>query len=130
MPALISPRITLYQPEWIAREQQHILLIDEWVKPHQKRASIHEKHPVYDFLFDYYSFRPSLLRRWQPGIGIFLAGSQAEKFLARKGYLKTANGITLNPDLRTPKRLRTIQWIGDCLRNCHRRPPQFACYGL
>ena len=48
------------------------------LKPHQKRASIGEKHPVYDFLFDYYSFRPGLLRRWQPGIETVLEGSQAE----------------------------------------------------
>ena len=28
-----------------------------------------ERHPVDDFLFEYYPNRPSLLRRWHPGLG-------------------------------------------------------------
>ncbi len=125
-----SSTTTLSQSEWMRREQRHLTRMDEWVDPHQKRASIGEKHPVYDFLFGYYSFRPGLLRRWQPGIGTILEGPQADKFLARPGYLKTTKGITLDPNLRTPKRLQTVQWIGSFLRSCFERSPQFACYGL
>jgi hypothetical protein len=131
MPTLTSsPTAILPEKEWMKREQKHTTQMDEWVKPHHKRASIGEKHPVYDFLFNYYSFRPGLLRRWQPGIGIILEGAQAEKFLDRPGYLKTSKGITLDPNLRTSKRRQTVRWIGDFLSGCLDRPPQFACYGL
>jgi hypothetical protein len=131
MPTLTSSLTeTLSQSEWMIQEQKHLIRMDEWVKPHQKRASIGEKHPVYDFLFDYYSFRPGLLKRWQPGIGTILEGPQAEKFLDRPGYLKGSKGVTLDPNLRSSKRLQTVQWIGNFLRSCLENPPQFACYGL
>ena len=34
------------------------------------------KHPVHDFLFTYYSFRPAQLRRWSPGYGVVLADAR------------------------------------------------------
>ncbi len=42
------------------------------------------KHPVFDFLFTYYSFRPAQLRRWHPGYGVALA--DAEDYVGLKGY--------------------------------------------
>ncbi len=34
-------------------------------------------HPVYDFLFTYYSLRPRQLRVWHPGYGVVLGGESA-----------------------------------------------------
>ena len=60
-PALLS------EPEWQARRAAHAARMDAWLGPHQQRTARGEKHPVYDFLFDYYAFRPSWLRRWHSG---------------------------------------------------------------
>ena len=38
---------------------------------HRRRTGV--KHPVADFLFTYYSYRPAQLRRWHPGAGVVLA---------------------------------------------------------
>ena len=48
---------------------------DALTAAHRVRAARGEKHPVEDFLFTYYSYKPSVLRRWHPGAGVELAGA-------------------------------------------------------
>ena len=43
--------------------------MDALVGDHLARRQRGVKHPVHDFLFTYYSFRPAQLRRWSPGFG-------------------------------------------------------------
>ena len=43
------------------------------IEPYLERRRTGATHPVDDFLFSYYSFRPAQLRRWHPGYGIALA---------------------------------------------------------
>ena len=50
------------------------------------RAQVGEAHPVWDFLFTYYSLRPRQLRIWHPGFGVALGGAAAERYLGRSGY--------------------------------------------
>ena len=38
-----------------------------YVDPHLARRETGIKHPVHDFLFEYYRFRPAQLLRWTPG---------------------------------------------------------------
>jgi hypothetical protein len=49
--------------------------VDALVGDHLARRQQGVKHPVHDFLFTYYSFRPAQLRRWSPGYGVGLAGA-------------------------------------------------------
>ena len=42
--------------------------MDALVGDHLARRQHGVKHPVHDFLFTYYSFRPAQLRRWSPGV--------------------------------------------------------------
>ncbi|GAA3186538.1 3-methyladenine DNA glycosylase [Dactylosporangium siamense] len=55
------------QSSWQARRAAHEARVDEWIVPHLQRRRRGEKHPVLDFLFTYYSFRPAQLRQWRPG---------------------------------------------------------------
>ena len=48
--------------------------MDGWLDGHLARRRTGAKHPVEDFLFTYYSHRPSRLRRWSPGAGVVLEG--------------------------------------------------------
>jgi hypothetical protein len=56
--------LILSEPEWLARRAAHEQRVQVWLGPHQARAARGEKHPVHDFLFSYYAFRPAWLRRW------------------------------------------------------------------
>ena len=53
-------------------------------RPTSSAARRGAKHPVHDFLFTYYSYRPAQLRRWHPGYGVGLAGG--DEYAELKGY--------------------------------------------
>ncbi|MCL2544151.1 MAG: 3-methyladenine DNA glycosylase [Nocardioidaceae bacterium] len=50
------------------RARAHRARLAPYVEPHLARRQAGIKHPVHDFLFTYYSFRPAQLLRWTPGL--------------------------------------------------------------
>lgn len=60
---------------WRATATDHATRVEALTAAHRSRCGIGSPHPVEDFLFTYYSLRPSQLRRWYPGAGIGLAGA-------------------------------------------------------
>jgi hypothetical protein len=66
------------------RAAAHAARIDAYVAPHLRRRAAGEKHPVFDFLFTYYSFRPAQLREWHPGM------DASDPYVASKRPLVTA----------------------------------------
>ncbi len=126
-----TPSITvLAEPEWQARQAAHEARVQMWLGPHQARAARGEKHPVYDFLFSYYAFRPAWLRRWHPGPDVVLAGEAAREFLRRPGYRETAGGVGVDPATLRPARREFVAWLRDLLAAMRERPPFFGCFGL
>lgn len=121
---------TLSEPAWLARRQAHESRVRLWTDPHLARTSRGEKHPVYDFLFSYYSFRPSWLRQWHPGPDVVLAGDAAREFLRWPGYRETPGGVALNLASLPEKRRVSIAWMRDLLAATAARPPAFGCFGL
>jgi hypothetical protein len=120
----------LSEPEWRARQQAHERRVRAWTDPHQLRAARGEKHPVYDFLFHYYAFRPAWLRRWHPGPDVILTGNAAREFLRWPGYRETAGGVALDPTALPPHRRDFVVWLRELLTAMQTRPPFFACHGL
>lgn len=62
--------------DWRSTEARHHERADALTAAHRARASRGEKHPIDDFLFTYYSYKPAVMRRWHPGVGMELAGAQ------------------------------------------------------
>jgi len=116
--------------EWTRSETLHVERVDRLLQPHLKRRVRNKKHPVHDFLFNYYSIRPYRLRRWHPGIHAVLQGTEARRFLDRKGYRETPEGISVDPKPATSRRQETVRWIRSLLQACASGLPQFACFGL
>ena len=125
----IAPTL-LPEADWLARRAAHEQRVRAWTEPHQARQAKGEKHPVEDFLFEYYRFRPSWLRRWHPGPDVVLLGSAARDYLRWPEYQETAEGIGLNAAAFEPKRRDSLAWMLALLRATAERPPQFACFGL
>lgn len=120
----------LSQPVWSAREAAHQRRAEEFLAPHRRRAQRGEPHPVWDFLFTYYSLRPRQLRRWHPGFGVELDGDGAQRFLGRSGYTRTAAGtVTVSQDVCRARR-DTVQFVGALLDRTAARPARFNCFGL
>ena len=129
--ALDSSRLRLLpEADWRAQQQAHQQRVAVWADPHLSRAARGEKHPVYDFLFSYYSFRASWLRQWHPGPDVVLAGDGAREFLRWPEYLPTPAGIQLDPTTLPVKRHASVAWIRDLLVATSTRPPAFGCFGL
>jgi hypothetical protein len=120
----------LPEEEWRARAEAHRQRIQRWTEPHKARQQRGEKHPVLDFLFTYYSFRPSHLQRWQPGFGVTLAGDGAREFLDRRGFVATDDGVQLDPYAFNESRRRTADFVLGLLTATLSREPMLNCFGL
>lgn len=120
----------LPEPIWRARQLAHEARVSAWTQPHSARARRGEKHPVYDFLFEYYRFKPALLRRWHPGLEVSLQGEGAQEFLRFAGYCETTDGVCVDRDFLKPERRDSVRWLLGMLRACAARPAFFGCFGL
>lgn len=126
MPALTDSRV-LPATEWAALQAAHQRRIDDLVRPHLARRRAAAAHPVEDFLFTYYSYRPAQLRRWHPGAGVILEGDPPH---ARwKGYVRTVEGTTVDPAY-VQRRASTIGWVRELLAATAARPAFSGCLGL
>ncbi|HET6739412.1 MAG TPA: 3-methyladenine DNA glycosylase [Kribbella sp.] len=118
---------TLAPSEWTARVRDHEARVENLLAGHLDRKSRNEPHPVEDFLFTYYSVRPSQLRVWHPGPGIGLL--EAPTYADRRGYTVVNGAATLDPAEIT-RRSDTVRWIRALLSSTLDRQPQFGCFGL
>jgi hypothetical protein len=119
----------LTESQWSAMAEAHRSRADVFLEPHRHRIAAGEPHPVWDFLFTYYSLRPRHIRRWHPGYGVVLAGPGARHPLGGGGYEQHADGVTVGADHLRARR-DTVQFIGELLSATARRPAQFNCFGL
>jgi hypothetical protein len=126
-----SEPTVLAEHEWIARRAAHPQKrVRQWTGPHRARRAIGEKHPVLDFLFTYYSQRPTRLERWHPGLGTTLSGPRAVEYLNLSGYVAVEDGVILDPATFTENRRRTAEFVLALLVATSKRPAQLACFGL
>jgi len=122
--------MVLAEAEWRARRAAHEARVRAWTDAHQARAARDETHPVYDFLFSYYAFRPAWLRRWHPGPDVALAGAGAREFLRWPEYRETGEGVGVDPAALPAHRREFVAWLSELLGAMRERPAFFGCYGL
>ena len=130
MNAVAATLQVLGERDWRERQHAHESRVRSWTDPHQARAARGEKHPVYDFLFSYYSFRPAWLRRWHPGPEVALAGEAAREFLRWREYREAVEGIVVDPAALPAHRREFVVWLRGMLGAMQTRPAFFGCYGL
>ncbi|MCI0687202.1 MAG: 3-methyladenine DNA glycosylase [Sporichthyaceae bacterium] len=123
--------VVLDEPDWTARRAAHQQRVEAWIVPHLQRRRRGERHPVLDFLFDYYSYRPAQLRRWDPGPRIELLGPAADEYLRAPNYRRgPAGGAVLDLAAFGPRRAESAQWIRRLVTATAGRPPHLGCFGL
>ena len=120
----------LSRTDWTARAAAHAERADALTAAHRERAQRGEKHPVHDFLFTYYAFKPSQLRRWHPGAGVTLRDA-AERSDWR-WYSPGAEPGDVVPDAAAfrAEKPQPAELIERMLRRTAARPAQFGCFGL
>jgi hypothetical protein len=121
--AVLSPA------DWTARRAHHERRVDRLLGGHRERRRHGRAHPVEDFLFSYYSFRPAHLRRWHPGQGVALDGARPDDF----GPFHTtdpAGRVVVDVAALLDRRGDSIAWVHGLLRATAGRPPHYGCFGM
>lgn len=114
---------------WRVARAAYLARVAPWAEERTRRMARHEKHPVYDFLFEYYSFRPAHLLRWTPGFGVALEGATPDD-IAWSEFEQTDNGLLLSAATFPEHRVSFLRWAGAYLDAVLLREPSFACMGL
>jgi hypothetical protein len=119
--------VVLDPAEWEPLRDRHRTRVEPWVAPHLGRRREGVAHPVEDFLFTYYSFRPAALQRWHPGFGTALVG--AEEHAGLKGYADVggASGVTTEHVASQRPLLESVRAL---LSATAGRPANFGCFGM
>jgi len=122
--------VRLDPEQWTARADDYAARVEAFVAPHARRARVGESHPVWGFLFSYYSLRPGQLRCWHPGFRVVLTGAEAvRRYQGRRGYTVDAAGVRVG-DGYLHSRVDTISFVADLLRATAQRPAKLNCFGL
>lgn len=113
------------EQEWTERSQAHLQRAEQRLERYRNPGT---KHPIYDFLFEYYPVRPTHLKSWHPGFGAALAGDPPHA--QWRGYHRTARGVELDLAAFWQRRRSAIDYIGNLLSRTAARPARFDCFGL
>jgi hypothetical protein len=121
--------VILPRSEWTQRRRRHEERVDALVGDHLERRRSGEKHPVADFLFTYYSYRPGQLRRWHPGPGVVLAQADPAEF-GPEYTADDAGNLALDREAVLAKRGSASSWIHGLLVATASRQPHYGCFGM
>lgn len=130
--ATIAPAVDqkLDYKQWSRLQSRHEARISELIDNYLDKRQQQAKHPVMDFLFEYYAFRPSYLRKWTPGLGVLLEGADHSNTPKHSEFVFTNKGAFLDPDLLPDNRKSSVQWILKMLQNSIEKKPSFGCFGM
>ncbi|MFH7324298.1 3-methyladenine DNA glycosylase [Aeromicrobium sp. JJY06] len=117
----------LSRSAWLPLAEAHRERARWHTAPHLARRADGEKHPVADFLFEYYNLSPGALERWHPGLGVGLA--DAPEYAALGAYVESEGVATVDAS-RLGKRLSGLRWTRELLARTAARSPRTGCFGL
>lgn len=115
--------------QWRTQKKEHYKRISNLIDDYLKRRSHQKKDPVLDFLFEYYAFRPSYLKRWSPGLGTLLIDGTLNDW--QFDEMETADGDSfLDINHFDEDRISSVRWILNLLEQSLTRKPSFGCFGM
>ena len=127
---VLDHSVYLEEKVWQRQESELCEQLQPIVEAHRQRRISGVKHPVIDFLFEYYHFKAPKLLEWTPGIGVYLLGQQANKFVTKRGFNQNEYGVFINPNSFPTDRIDGLDWTINMLLQTFSRKPQFNCFGM
>lgn len=120
----------LTEAEWLERQAAHEVRADSMTSTYREFRARGEKHAIDDFLFTYYSYKPTMLRRWHPGVGIAVVGS-VDALANRRWYARDADGrVTVDAAAYLRDKHDLVESIERLTSAVLGREPRFRCFGL
>lgn len=104
--------------QWHEREAAHRARVGPHAQAFLARRARGEKHPVWDFLFTYYSFSPGKLMTWVPG---------PEESL---NQISIGEAESWQCPPLTDRIRREAAWIAQLCSNILQKPARFVCHGM
>lgn len=127
MPATV---LALSLDEWRARERAHTERADALTAGRRARAERGQTHPVDDFLYTYYSYKPGILRRWHPGLGVALGDAAATPRASWRWYRADGDALRVDPAAFVADKGLMLTGIDNILRATTDARAQYGCFGL
>jgi hypothetical protein len=115
---------------WIAERDAQRARVRPWTEDRIRRSLAGNKHAVYDFLFEYYAYRPSQLLRYSPGIAALMAEAASADLDWPGRFRLLRQGALLDPSTFPLRRLPALRWGIRFLEATLDREPVYSCFGL
>src|SRR5690625_1756589 len=115
---------------WTGMQESHQQRLKSLIEPYLEKRSRRARDPVLDFLFEYYTFRPTHLYRWSPGIGVGLECNDSNQLPGIRELTLHEGVAWLDRDEFPVKRARSFRWILEVLHNSTKRRPLFGCFEI
>ncbi|MFT4042436.1 MAG: 3-methyladenine DNA glycosylase [Gordonia sp. (in: high G+C Gram-positive bacteria)] len=141
-----QPDKVLSASEWTSRSHEHRERVEALIGPYLRDRRRGIAHPVLDFLFTYYSARPSHVLRWHAGFGVVLApippgvadtdpgerrriSRRLDEYAGLRGYRRDEAGVSVDPAYAAARR-SALQTTVELLTATASRPVRLGCFGL
>jgi hypothetical protein len=124
--------VVLAAEEWLPIAHAHAQRADDLTAGYRERRSSRERHAIDDFMYDYYGVKPSHLRRWHPGAGVVLAGTEEQTgaHASWRWYRSDRDGVRLDAPAFLAERGDTVRYVHALLAGTSSRPAHLGCLGL
>ncbi len=120
----------LSRTTWKQVQSEHHRIVEPWIRPRLERRSHHLKHPVDDFLFEYYPISPARIRTWHPGIGNSLEATiEDQDDFPQASYVFDGETIAIN-QMWLEEQSERFAKILELLKATQQRPSRTGCFGL
>lgn len=123
-------KVRLAENIWKEKSALHDAEVGFMIDGYLEKRSRGLKQPVIDFLFEYYPFRPSWLKKWSPGVGIAMEVSDTSTLPSLKEWTVSDGLAFLHPTSIPEKRQKSFEWILKLLKNTRDKRPAFGCFGM
>lgn len=135
MPPVTPPSVAtasaLSPTAWRARERAHLERVQQWTEPRRARRARKESHPVYDFLFQYYSYSAGKLETWHPAPHeLLLDTPEARERFDGPEYLAAGGVVRRCESALSPGDREKLQEMLRVMIATRDRPANFGCYGM
>lgn len=126
-----TAELPLTSAQWQARARAHLERVQRWTRPRRERRSRGEVHPVYDFLFTYYSYSGGKLETWHPDPHECLVASpEARERFSGAAYQAADGVIRRNASALSSAECKALDHVLHVLSSTQDRPANFGCYGM
>ncbi|MFK7849625.1 MAG: 3-methyladenine DNA glycosylase [Akkermansiaceae bacterium] len=121
------------ESDWKQRCETHLLRASAYTHGPRQRRDRGEKHPVEDFLFEYYPYSIATIEQWHPGLDTALRYLDVEnlpiQFQSQKHTIQDEICF-LDISNMKQKEAERLRWISGLLQATQQHPPNFTCHGI